>query len=184
MRPTMRPGVPPCGRAHVHTWGETAFVQSMTSFLLRRCPSYSSTTPAHALAGITRPYHYYCRIHLGFASTMVGSSPSSSSQASSSASASVYTPETYRALKTEQGVFMTPPYSTDIKQHWKFVDEAAATKSTTVIWDMFEDYRYVCSLSAWHWNRESTERATVAKMTLWGESPIHIQLYPCLCTHS
>jgi hypothetical protein len=76
---------------------------------------------------------------------MVGSSPSSSSQASSSASASVYTPETYRALKTEQGVFMTPPYSTDIKQHWKFVDEPAATKSTTVIWDMFEDYRYVSS---------------------------------------
>ena len=47
----------------------------------------------------------------------------------------------YRALKTEQGVFTTPPYSGSIKPLWRFKDEASARESAAAIWERFESYR-------------------------------------------
>ncbi|ORY27188.1 hypothetical protein BCR39DRAFT_448156, partial [Naematelia encephala] len=47
----------------------------------------------------------------------------------------------YKALKTEQGVFTTPPYSAAIKPLWRFADEAAAIKSSEAIWERFIEYR-------------------------------------------
>jgi hypothetical protein len=76
---------------------------------------------------------------------MSAGSATSATSSSASLSSSLYTPETYRALKTEQGVFMTPPYSTEIKEHWRFKDEAEAKRSSEIIWQMFQDYRSVLS---------------------------------------
>ena len=59
------------------------------------------------------------------------------------ASSSKLTPKTYRALKTEQGVFTTPPYSGELKGLWKFKDEDTARQSAESLWERFEGYRYV-----------------------------------------
>jgi hypothetical protein len=59
------------------------------------------------------------------------------------ASSSKLTPTTYRALKTEQGVFTTPPYSGELKGLWKFKDEDTARESAELLWERFEGYRYV-----------------------------------------
>jgi hypothetical protein len=59
------------------------------------------------------------------------------------ASSSKLTPKTYRALKTEQGVFTTPPYSGELKGLWKFKDEDTARQSAESLWERFEVYRYV-----------------------------------------
>lgn len=63
---------------------------------------------------------------------------------------------TYRALKTEQGVFTTPVYSAAIKPHWRIKDEATARRSAQAIWGLFESYRCVppsSILNGWtdHW---------------------------------
>ncbi len=50
-------------------------------------------------------------------------------------------PFPYPALKTEQGVFTTPPYSGEIKGFWRFKDEQAARESSGEIWGLFEKYR-------------------------------------------
>jgi hypothetical protein len=63
--------------------------------------------------------------------------------ASSSGSSSKLNPTTYRALKTEQGVFTTPPYSAQLKHLWKFKDEQVARESAESLWERFEGYRYV-----------------------------------------
>jgi hypothetical protein len=47
----------------------------------------------------------------------------------------------FPALKTEQGVFTTPPYSAEIKGLWRFKDEATARESAEAIWARFEEYR-------------------------------------------
>jgi hypothetical protein len=59
------------------------------------------------------------------------------------ASSSKPTPKTYRALKTEQAVFTTPPYSGELKGLWKFKDEDTARQSAESLWERFEVYRYV-----------------------------------------
>lgn len=59
------------------------------------------------------------------------------------ASSSKLTPKTYRALKTEQGVFTTPPYSGELKGLWKFKDEDTARQSAESLWERFEGYKYV-----------------------------------------
>lgn len=50
-------------------------------------------------------------------------------------------PAPYPALKTEQGVFTTPPYSAEIKPLWRFKDENAATQSAEEIWRLWEGYK-------------------------------------------
>ena len=50
-------------------------------------------------------------------------------------------PRPFPALKTEQGVFTTPPYSAEIKGLWRFKDEAAARESAESIWQKFGGYR-------------------------------------------
>jgi hypothetical protein len=59
------------------------------------------------------------------------------------ASTSTLTPTSYKALKTEQGVFTTPPYSANLKNLWKFKDADTASKSSEALWEKFEGYRYV-----------------------------------------
>jgi hypothetical protein len=68
--------------------------------------------------------------------------PTSTSNAIASSSSKL-TPKTYRALKTEQGVFTTPPYSGELKGLWKFKDEDTARQSAESLWERFEVYRYV-----------------------------------------
>lgn len=53
------------------------------------------------------------------------------------------TPTTYRALKTEQGVFTTPPYSGDLKGLWKFKDADTARESSLALWERFQLYKSV-----------------------------------------
>jgi len=65
------------------------------------------------------------------------------SNAIASSSSSKLTPKSYRALKTEQGVFTTPPYSGELKGLWKFKDEDTARQSAESLWERFEGYRYV-----------------------------------------
>jgi len=65
------------------------------------------------------------------------------SNAIASSSSSKLNPRTYRALKTEQGVFTTPPYSGELKGLWKFKDEDTARQSAESLWERFEGYRYV-----------------------------------------
>ena len=50
-------------------------------------------------------------------------------------------PNPFPALKTEQGVFTTPPFSAEIKDLWRFKDEDAAKESAKAIWDRFERYK-------------------------------------------
>lgn len=64
--------------------------------------------------------------------------------AATTASSSKLTPRTYRALKTEQGVFTTPPYSANLKGLWKFKDADTASESAEALWERFETYRSVC----------------------------------------
>jgi hypothetical protein len=64
----------------------------------------------------------------------------------SSSSSPKLTPKTYRALKTEQGVFTTPPYSGELKGLWKFKDEDIARQSAESLWERFEVYRYVITI--------------------------------------
>jgi hypothetical protein len=52
-------------------------------------------------------------------------------------------PVPYPALKTEQGVFTTPPYSATLKGLWRFKDEESARESAGRLWDRFERYRWV-----------------------------------------
>jgi hypothetical protein len=49
-------------------------------------------------------------------------------------------PRPYPALKTEQGVFTTPPYSGEIKGLWRFKDEASSRESAEAIWAKFTAY--------------------------------------------
>ena len=69
--------------------------------------------------------------------------PKAPSASNAIASSSTLTPKTYRALKTEQGVFTTPPYSGELKGLWKFKDEDTARQSAESLWERFEGYRYV-----------------------------------------
>ena len=43
----------------------------------------------------------------------------------------------YRIGRGEQGVLLVRPYTDDICAHWRFVDETAARKSSTKIYEMF-----------------------------------------------
>lgn len=55
-------------------------------------------------------------------------------------------PSPFPALKTEQGVFTTPPYSADIKGSWRFKDEVTAKESAVAIWEKFLIYKLVSGL--------------------------------------
>jgi hypothetical protein len=50
-------------------------------------------------------------------------------------------PVPYPALKTEQGVFTTLPYSATLKGLWRFKDEKSARVSAGRLWERFERYR-------------------------------------------
>ena len=53
-------------------------------------------------------------------------------------------PETrklYRIGRGEQGVLLVRPYTDDICAHWRFVDETAARKSSTKIYEMFLGFK-------------------------------------------
>ena len=47
----------------------------------------------------------------------------------------------YRIGRGEQGVLLVRPYTDDICAHWRFVDEAAARKSSSKIYSMYCDYK-------------------------------------------
>ena len=47
----------------------------------------------------------------------------------------------YRIGRGEQGVLLVRPYTDDICQHWRFVNESVARKSADQIYRMFCDYR-------------------------------------------
>ena len=47
----------------------------------------------------------------------------------------------YRIGRGEQGVLLCRPYTDDICQHWRFVDEVAARKSADKIYSMFCEFR-------------------------------------------
>lgn len=68
---------------------------------------------------------------------------STAPSSASSSSAAQLTPKTYRALKTEQGVFTTPPYSGELKGLWKFKDADTARESSSALWERFESFRSV-----------------------------------------
>ena len=53
-------------------------------------------------------------------------------------------PETrklYRIGRGEQGVLLVRPYTDDICAHWRFIDETAARKSSTKIYEMFLGFK-------------------------------------------
>jgi hypothetical protein len=53
-------------------------------------------------------------------------------------------PETkklYRIGRGEQLVLLVRPYTDDICKHWRFVDVVAARKSSTKIYEMYQDYK-------------------------------------------
>lgn len=58
-------------------------------------------------------------------------------------------PAPYPALKTEQGVFTTPPYSAEIKPLWRFKDEDAAKHSAEEIWRLWEGYKRDVDFIGW-----------------------------------
>lgn len=64
-----------------------------------------------------------------------------SSSSNTPDSSTALNPRTYRALKTEQGVFTTPPYSGDLKGLWKFKDAEAARESSAALWERFVMFR-------------------------------------------
>ena len=47
----------------------------------------------------------------------------------------------YRIGRGEQGVLLVRPYTDDICAHWRFVDETAARKSSTKIYEMFCQFK-------------------------------------------
>ena len=47
----------------------------------------------------------------------------------------------YRIGRGEQGVLLVRPYTNDICDHWRFVDEETAVKSSDAIYKMFCTYR-------------------------------------------
>jgi hypothetical protein len=47
----------------------------------------------------------------------------------------------YRIGRGEQGVLLVRPYTNDICEHWRFVDEDTARKSSAKIYSMWESYR-------------------------------------------
>ena len=47
----------------------------------------------------------------------------------------------YRIGRGEQGVLLVRPYTNDICAHWRFVDETAARKSSTKIYEMFLGFK-------------------------------------------
>ena len=47
----------------------------------------------------------------------------------------------YRIGRGEQGVLLVRPYTDDICAHWRFVDETAARKSSTKIYEMFLGFK-------------------------------------------
>ncbi|RYZ31132.1 MAG: DUF4385 domain-containing protein [Sphingobacteriales bacterium] len=49
-------------------------------------------------------------------------------------------PEKYKVGKGEQGVLICEPYKSEIGQHWRFRNPEIATRSSEIIYKMFEDY--------------------------------------------
>lgn len=49
-------------------------------------------------------------------------------------------PQRYKPCVGEQGVFLTQPYSTEIRDHWRFRTPAIARESASTIHAMFEEY--------------------------------------------
>ena len=47
----------------------------------------------------------------------------------------------YRIGRGEQGVLLVRPYTNDICAHWRFIDETAARKSSTKIYEMFLGFK-------------------------------------------
>ena len=47
----------------------------------------------------------------------------------------------YRIGRGEQGVLLVRPYTDDICAHWRFVDEVAARKSSSKIYEMFCEFK-------------------------------------------
>ena len=47
----------------------------------------------------------------------------------------------YRIGRGEQGVLLVRPYTDDICAHWRFVDEVAARKSSSKIYEMFCQFK-------------------------------------------
>jgi hypothetical protein len=47
----------------------------------------------------------------------------------------------YRIGRGEQGVLLVRPYTDDICAHWRFVNETAARKSSTKIYEMFLGFK-------------------------------------------
>jgi hypothetical protein len=50
-------------------------------------------------------------------------------------------PELYRVLRGELNVFKTNPYSAEMKELWRFKDEAVALKSAEELYARFQAYR-------------------------------------------
>jgi hypothetical protein len=50
-------------------------------------------------------------------------------------------PELYRVLRGELNVFKTNPYSAEMKELWRFKDEAVALKSAEELYARFQVYR-------------------------------------------
>ena len=47
----------------------------------------------------------------------------------------------YRIGRGEQGVLLVRPYTDDICAHWRFKDVVTARKSSTKIYEMYQDYK-------------------------------------------
>ncbi len=47
----------------------------------------------------------------------------------------------YRIGRGEQGVLLVRPYTNDICDHWRFVDETTSRKSSNKIYSMYCDYK-------------------------------------------
>ena len=62
----------------------------------------------------------------------------------------------YRIGRGEQGVLLVRPYTDDICAHWRFVDETAARKSSTKIYEMFLGFKSPKGTSlVWTWRGNS-----------------------------
>ena len=62
----------------------------------------------------------------------------------------------YRIGRGEQGVLLVRPYTDDICAHWRFVDETAARKSSTKIYEMFCQFKASKGTSlVWTWRGNS-----------------------------
>jgi hypothetical protein len=49
-------------------------------------------------------------------------------------------PEKYRVGKGEQGVLICEPYKSELTPHWRFKTPALASRSSAVLYQMFEEY--------------------------------------------